>query len=135
MPKRDPHERRPQARGQRRVTHAPQSPTERFDCYNLAARLYKYGDQLMAACEQGKAVESRVDVCNRSGAVCRIDDVEGLADGGARRRPEDGIAGSGCEGMPTSSRLRSERPALEAPLSPQAIPSLTMPPILPRSDP
>jgi hypothetical protein len=60
--------------------------SERFDRYNLAARLEKFGDQLMTACEKGEAIENRVDVCNQVGAVCRRDDAEGLADGGARRR-------------------------------------------------
>jgi len=46
--------------------------SERFDRYNLAARLEKLGDRLATACEQGKPIESRIDVCNQIGAVCRI---------------------------------------------------------------
>jgi hypothetical protein len=46
--------------------------SERFDRYNLAARLERFGDQLMTACENNEAIESRIDVCAQIGAVRRI---------------------------------------------------------------
>jgi hypothetical protein len=46
--------------------------SERFDRYNLAARLEKFGDELMTLCEKHAAIENRIDVCNQISAVCRI---------------------------------------------------------------
>jgi hypothetical protein len=43
-----------------------------LDRYNLAARLEKFGDELMTLCEGHAAIENRIDVCNQVGAVCRI---------------------------------------------------------------
>ena len=41
--------------------------SERWDRYNLAARLEKLGDRLMTACEKNEPIDNRVDVCVRAG--------------------------------------------------------------------
>jgi hypothetical protein len=46
--------------------------SERWDRYKLAARLEKFGDRLMTACEKGEEIDNRVDVCNQVSTVCRI---------------------------------------------------------------
>jgi hypothetical protein len=45
---------------------------KQFDPHSLAARLERFGEALMTACEQGKAIENRIDVCAQISAVCRI---------------------------------------------------------------
>jgi hypothetical protein len=66
-----------------------------WDRYNLAARLERFGDQLMSACEQGEAIDNRVDVCVQAGAVCRIvTTLKALRTEARDTEPEDGIAGS-----------------------------------------
>jgi hypothetical protein len=68
--------------------------SERSDRYNLAARLEKFGDQLMTAIEEGEAIENRVDVCNQVGAVCRIVmTLKALRMEVRGSEPEPGIAG------------------------------------------
>jgi hypothetical protein len=61
--------------------------SDRFDRASLAARLEKFGDQLMTACEKNEAIGKRVDVCNQVGAVCRIVmTLKDLADGRPAQR-------------------------------------------------
>jgi hypothetical protein len=69
--------------------------SRQFDRYNLAARLERFGDQLMTACEQGEAIENRIDVCNQISAVCRIvATLKALRAEERRAEPDDGIVGS-----------------------------------------
>jgi hypothetical protein len=69
--------------------------SKRLDRYDLAARLGKFGDQLMTACEQGEAIEHRMDVCNQVGAVCRIVmTLKALRAEERRAEPDAAIAGS-----------------------------------------
>ena len=69
--------------------------SERFDRYNLAARLEKFGDYLMTACEKGEAIENRVDVCSQVGAVCRIAmTLKALRAEDRRADPDAELAGS-----------------------------------------
>jgi hypothetical protein len=106
-----------------------------FDRYNLAGRLEKFGDGLMTACENGEAIDNRVDVCTQAGAVCRIvTTLKGRKP--APSSPTTGSPAARCEGIPPTSQ--AERPAPEAPPRPQAIPSMPPPMlslIIPRSEP
>ena len=66
-----------------------------WDRYNLAARLERFGDQLMTACEQGEAIENRMDVCAQAAAVCNIvRTLKALRTEARHAEPESGIAGS-----------------------------------------
>jgi hypothetical protein len=69
--------------------------SERWDQYDLAARLERLGDRLMTACEKGEAIDNRVDVCVQAGAVCRIvTTLKALRTEDRRADPDDAIAGS-----------------------------------------
>ena len=89
--------------------------SERFDRYNLAARLEKFGDQLMTACEKGEAIENRVDVCNQIGAVCRIAmTLKALRMEVRGAETEAGSLAAQCENTsPSSQPELSGSPALE----------------------
>ena len=66
-----------------------------WDRYNLAPRLERFGDQLMTACEQGEAIENRMDVCAQAAAVCNIvRTLKALRTEARHDDPEPGIAGS-----------------------------------------
>jgi hypothetical protein len=89
--------------------------SEKFDRYDLAGRLEKFGDQLMTACEKGEAIESRVDVCNQIGAVCRI--VMTLKALRAEDRgddPDAAIVGSAVRKYASAFRATGARSAAEA---------------------
>jgi hypothetical protein len=74
----------------------------------------------MTACEKGEAIDSRIDVCNQVGAVCRI--VMTLK----ALRMEDRrdailtprLPAVRCENIPPPLQPITERPAPEAPPKP-----------------
>jgi hypothetical protein len=92
--------------------------SERFDRYNLAARLEKLGDELMTACEKGDEIENRVAVCNQAGAVCRIvmtlkalrmEDRRGEPDAAIARQRGAEICHRVCSPSPSGQRRKRRR--------------------------
>jgi hypothetical protein len=86
-----------------------------LDRYNLAARLEKFGDELMTLCEKREAIENRIDVCNQISAVCRIvATLRALRAEERRANPDDGIAGSAVQKYASEFSAAHSRRAISA---------------------
>jgi len=86
--------------------------SERPDRYNLAARLEKFGDELMTACEKGEAIGNRIDVCNQIGAVCRIAmTLKALRAEDRRADPDAELAGSAVRQYANAFAAKTHRVA------------------------